>query len=78
MPDLTDLVTEVTPSPQSKVYFNVSPSGSVADVVYLYILLIFPEPGPDGMVGIFGGLLIAVLAAGELDDTDDAPALGMV
>ena len=77
MPDLTDLVTEVTPSPQSKVYFNVSPSVSIADVVYLYILLIFPEPGPDGMVGIFGGLLIAVLAADELDDTD-APAWGMV
>jgi hypothetical protein len=77
VPDLTDLVTEVTPSPQSKVYFNVSPSGSVADVVYLYVLLIFPETGPDGMVGIFGGLLIAVLAAGELDDTD-APAWGMV
>ena len=77
MPDLTDLVTEVTPSPQSKVYFNVSPSGSVADVVYLYVLLIFPEPGPDGMVGIFGGLLTAVLAADEFDDTD-APAWGMV
>ena len=77
MPDLTDLVTEVTPSPQSKVYFNISPSVSVADVVYLYVLLIFPVPGPDGMVGIFGGLLIAVLAAGELDDTD-APAWGMV
>jgi hypothetical protein len=29
------------------------------------------------MVGIFGGLLIAVLAADELDDTD-APAWGMV
>ena len=77
MPDLTDLVTEVTPSPQSKVYFNVSSSGSVADVVYLYVLPDFPEPGPDGMVGIFGGLLIAVLAADELDDTD-APAWGMV
>jgi len=78
VPDLTDLVKEVTPSPQSKVYFNVSPSGSVADVVYLYVLPIFPEPGPDGMVGIFGGLLTAVLAGDKLDDTDDAPALGML
>jgi len=77
MPDLTDLVMEVTPSPQSKVYFNVSPSGSVADVVYLYVLPIFPVLGPDGMVDIFGGLLIAVLAGDELDDTD-APAWGMV
>jgi hypothetical protein len=77
VPDLTDLVTEVTPSPQSKVYFSVSPSGSVADVVYLYVLPIFPVLGPDGMVGIFGGLLTAVLAADELDDTD-APAWEML
>ena len=78
MSDLTDLVTEVFPSPQSKVYFNLSPSESVADVVYLYVLPIFPVPGPDGVVGIIGGLLTAVLAGDELDDTDDAPALGML
>jgi len=73
---LTDLVTEVTPSPQSKVYFNISPSGSVADVVYLYVLPIFPELVPDGMFGILGGLLTAVSAVDELDDTDDASAFG--
>jgi hypothetical protein len=53
------------------VYFNLSPFGSVADVAYLYTLPIFPVLGPDGRVGISGGLFTTMLAGDELGDTLD-------
>ena len=43
-----------SPSPQSHLYCNVSPSGSEAVVEKVYSVSGFPLEGPSGFSGLFG------------------------
>ena len=50
-------MTDTVPSPQSKVYFTRSPSGSDDLVEKLYNIPEEPVVGPEGVSGVVGGLL---------------------
>ena len=54
VPDGTEAVVVVVPSPQSKVRVTASPSGSVAEALKVWFTFFFPVAGPVGAAGVFG------------------------
>ncbi|CAD6494117.1 MAG: hypothetical protein CHKLHMKO_00629 [Candidatus Argoarchaeum ethanivorans] len=78
-PEATDEVQLPTvPSPQSNLYWTLSPSGSVAEVEYVYVVPVSPEEEPEGLLGVLGGLFVFVMNNSTFLKSNRAPSFILI